>query len=216
MGLQRVGHNWATELNWTEAGITAKWNISTLIIRTWTEKIIEQKGHDETIEKVWIWLLVRCSTGVKLCRGIRFSWELKYLEVMCSDVCMQLNFWMVERRIFMCMYRGRGWGKKGDQMWQKHYYSVNLAEVVWVLLHCSLTFFSNKIQHTSYFKTRFKNGSNIMFCLLMYISMHIDICSLFIHLLCMFLIQWKIYLLGLLIVTSCTRISHFLIQNSAQ
>ena len=64
-------------------------------------------------------------------------------------------------------------------MWQKHYYSVNLGEVVWVLLLCSLTFFSNKIKHTSYFKTRFKNGSNIMFCLLMYISMHIDICSLY-------------------------------------
>ena len=68
---------------------------------------------------------------------------------------------------------------------------------IWVFVHCSLTFFSNKIKHTSYFKIRFKNGSSIMFCLLMYVSMHIDICSLyksfalhvFIIIFCMFLIQ---------------------------
>lgn len=63
---------------------------------------------------------------------------------------MQLNFGMVEKRRFECVYKGRGKvGKTGDQAWQKRYYLMNLGEVIWVFIVLFFDIF--QYQNKTYF-----------------------------------------------------------------
>ena len=95
MGSQRVGHDWATEVNWTESHFFFGTHVSPSYSETyWKVFSFQVTGRSHLCSKTGIWNRVCCSTGLLTKDSVSWqSWEPHSPNKPDLNLVIMLSFW---------------------------------------------------------------------------------------------------------------------------